>query len=73
MVPGDKIPFAQNDVQRFHRHNQQEEIDRRVRGSMRMGHSLYGLVEDRLKAADPTIVFTQGKAKRQLLYARLLV
>ncbi|CAN0284140.1 unnamed protein product [Pylaiella littoralis] len=38
----------------------QEEIDRRVRGSMRMGHSLYGLDEDRLKAADPTIVLTQA-------------
>ncbi|CAM9465659.1 unnamed protein product, partial [Hapterophycus canaliculatus] len=38
----------------------QEEIDRRVRGSMRMGHSLYGLHEERLKAADPTIVFTQA-------------
>lgn len=31
-----------------------------MRGSMRMGHSLYGLHEDSLKAADPTIVFTQG-------------
>lgn len=29
---------------------------------MRMGHSLYGLDEDRLKAADPTVVFTQGTA-----------
>ncbi|CAN0174933.1 unnamed protein product, partial [Ectocarpus sp. 13 AM-2016] len=38
----------------------QEEIDRRVRGSMRMGHSLYGLDEGRLKAADPTVVFTQA-------------
>eukprot|EP00903_Cladosiphon_okamuranus_P008360 g8039.t1 len=38
----------------------QEEIDRHVRGSMRMGHSLYGLDEDRLKAANPTIVFTQA-------------
>ncbi len=53
--------FIANAAQRFNEHIKQEEIDRRVRGSMRMGHSLYGLVEDRLKAADPSIVFTQGK------------
>lgn len=28
-----------------------------------MGHSLYGLKEDTLKAADPTVVFTQGEFK----------
>ena len=39
----------------------QEEIDRRVRGSLSMGHSLYGLDEGRLKAADPTVVLTQGE------------
>eukprot|EP00904_Undaria_pinnatifida_P007081 jgi/Undpi1/3502/HiC_scaffold_16.g06874.m1 len=38
----------------------QEEIDRRVRGSLSMGHSLYGLDEDRLKTADPTVVLTQA-------------
>ncbi|CAM9320122.1 unnamed protein product, partial [Choristocarpus tenellus] len=38
----------------------QEEIDRRVRGSLAMGHSLYGLDETKLAKADPTIVFTQA-------------
>lgn len=35
---------------------------------MRMGHSLYGLEEDRLKAADPTIVFTQGNVNVTLVH-----
>ena len=38
----------------------QAEIDKRVKGSLAVGHSLYGLDEAKLKAADPTIVFTQA-------------
>jgi iron complex transport system substrate-binding protein len=38
----------------------QAEIDRLVKGSMRLGHSLYGLNEAKLVKADPTIVFTQA-------------
>ncbi|CAM9249008.1 unnamed protein product [Ascophyllum nodosum] len=35
----------------------QEEIDRCVRGSLSMGHSLYGLDEERLKVANPSIIY----------------
>eukprot|EP00611_Tribonema_gayanum_P022490 TRINITY_DN4518_c0_g1_i1.p1 TRINITY_DN4518_c0_g1~~TRINITY_DN4518_c0_g1_i1.p1 ORF type:complete len:359 (+),score=48.15 TRINITY_DN4518_c0_g1_i1:53-1078(+) len=38
----------------------QAEIDKRVKGSLAVGHSLYGIDQDKLREADPTVVLTQA-------------